>query len=88
MIEPAIRFPFAVFGIAHMQTATPLTTRLLRGRRSLPPIRPTHLTVPCWTGPPVSLSLAASPTENGRPALGGFGLVVKAVALRLTVTFT
>ena len=44
--------------------------------------------MPDCTGPAVSFSVAASDTENGRPAFAGFGEVVNAVTLRTSFVST
>jgi hypothetical protein len=76
---PRMTLPFAVAGIRQTHVATPFATTWRRAMARLPATVAAHATVPDCTGPAVSFSVAASDTENVRPAFAGFGEVVNAV---------
>ena len=71
MLPRMIR-PFAVW-IRHTQVAIPFATTWVTATARLPASVAGQTTTPERTGPLVSFSVAASDTENVRPALGASG---------------
>ena len=88
--EPSARrcpgaFPVALRGSDHEQLAMPFETRCAVAVRCLPPTVAEQATVPASTGPFVSLSFAARLATNFLPAFAGFGPVVNALTLSVSL---